>query len=120
MPVDNIKSSLLRKSRLELEQIKKAKLDAHRLRGFEVAQKAAEILREEFNVRRVVLFGSLLHPENFRSEADIDLVVWGLDHYHLAMARLVDMDIEFNIDIFQGEFAKPWLRILINKEGVKL
>ena len=120
MPFDIIRLRLPRKSRLERAKDKQAKLEAHRMRGFIVAQKAAEILRAEFNVGKVVLIGSLLHPENFRSKADIDLVVWGLETYHLAMARLVDMDIEFNIDIFQAEKAKPWLRILINQEGVKL
>jgi predicted nucleotidyltransferase len=43
-----------------------------------VAQQATTLLKEEFAVSQVVLFGSLAHQHWFSSTSDIDLAVWGL------------------------------------------
>ena len=46
--------------------------------GIEVACQCARVLKEEFGITRVVLFGSLLTPEEMHWRSDINLAVWGL------------------------------------------
>ena len=43
----------------------RGKVDARRERGWELARQAAVILKAEFGASRVVVFGSLLHPQLF-------------------------------------------------------
>jgi uncharacterized protein len=49
-----------------------------RARAWELAQQAATMLKSEFAVEKVVLFGSLLHPDRFTLYSDVDLAAWGL------------------------------------------
>ena len=47
----------------------------------EIVERVRQVAREiksRFNVRRVILFGSLAHQAWFRPESDIDLAVEGL------------------------------------------
>ncbi|MEL6439846.1 MAG: nucleotidyltransferase domain-containing protein [Cyanobacteria bacterium J06621_8] len=46
--------------------------------GWEVARKCADVLKKEFGVTKVCLFGSMLDVEQIRDDSDIDLAVWGL------------------------------------------
>lgn len=84
-----------------------AKLEQHRLRGFEVAKRAAQILKTEFSASRVVAFGSLL-SENFHETSDLDLAVWGLPEkgYFKAVARLLSLS-DFEVDLVEVQYASP-------------
>jgi predicted nucleotidyltransferase len=42
------------------------------------AESAAALLKEQFSVKEVVLFGSLLSPESVHPDSDIDLAIWEL------------------------------------------
>ncbi len=46
-------------------------------RGWQVARRAAELLRERFQAGRVVVFGSLLRPEHYGARSDVDLAARG-------------------------------------------
>jgi predicted nucleotidyltransferase len=93
---------------------------------FERARKAAEcaatLLKEQFNVARVVLFGSLVHPKLFHIHSDIDLAAWGLHErdYYRAIGQLQAIDAEFAIDLIRIEEAPPTLCAAIEQEGVPL
>ena len=89
-------------------------------RAREIAHQAARILKEEFGVSRVVLFGSLLHPELFHMRSDIDLVVWDIQGYFRAVSRLMDIDPEFGFDLIPAEDARPGILEVIEQEGVEL
>jgi predicted nucleotidyltransferase len=54
-------------------------MEARRERAMLAARRAAEILRAEFGVQRVILFGSLATGSWFHRRSDIDLAVEGLD-----------------------------------------
>jgi predicted nucleotidyltransferase len=73
--------------------------------GLEIAQAAAKILKSEFAVDRVVVFGSLL-GETFHENSDIDLAVWGLPEkdYFKAVARLLSLS-DFDVDLIEVQFA---------------
>lgn len=80
----------------------------------QVAQQAAAILKQEFGVQKVVLFGSALDSERFHADADIDLAVWALppDTYLQAVARLLDLS-DFSIDLVEVEHAKDYIKTAI-------
>jgi len=84
-----------------------------------VARKAADLLRREYGVERIVLFGSLVRGELFHIRSDIDLAVWGLDekHYYRAVARLLALDAAYPIDLIRGEEIPASLLAVIEREG---
>lgn len=91
-----------------------------REQGLAVAQNAAQVLREEFGVRQVVLFGSVLSKASFHENSDLDLAVWGLSptDYIKAVARLTALS-SFSIDLVEAETASPHLQAGI-EQGITL
>ncbi|HEX6383807.1 MAG TPA: nucleotidyltransferase domain-containing protein [Anaerolineae bacterium] len=93
-----------------------------RARAWELAQRAATLLKAEFDVERVVLFGSLLYPDRFTLHSDVDLAAWGLTPQNwlkaiTAVSLLAD-DIPLNlVDVAT---CSPELLAVIEQEGVQL
>lgn len=89
-------------------------------RALRVAREAAAVLRRDFGATRVVLFGSLAHPEQFTPWSDIDLAAWGIspDRYYSAVAHVTGMSAEFKIDLLDPDSCRPALREVIEREGV--
>ncbi len=54
------------------------KHDARRERAWVLARRAAGVLKQEFGAAQVLAFGSLLYPEDFGPQSDIDLAVEGI------------------------------------------
>ncbi len=98
------------------------KLALRQEKGWEVAHKAAQILKKQFAARKVLLFGSLLDVQRMHFHSDIDLAVWGLaeERYYQAVAKLQDLNPDFSIDLVQIESASPSLRSKILKTGIDL
>ncbi len=90
-------------------------------RGWEVAQKAAALLKERFGASRVVVFGSLLRPEVFDERSDVDLAAWGVadDKYIRAVAAVTALDREISVDLVQMEQARSSISIQV-KAGVEI
>ena len=109
-----------RRSAHDRETARKAQLSLRRERAWVLAQQSADILKKEFGASRVVLFGSLLHPELYHSRSDIDLAVWEVQHYFKAVARLIDLDPEIEVDLVPIEDARPGILVLIETEGIDL
>ena len=88
-------------------------------RGIETAKHAARILRQEFGVRRVVLFGSMLQPK-IHEDSDIDLAVWNLSKsdYFQAVGKLQGLS-EFEIDLIEAENAPDYIIEAI-AQGIEL
>ncbi|RMF27045.1 MAG: nucleotidyltransferase domain-containing protein [Chloroflexi bacterium] len=97
-------------------------LAERRRRAWEVAHKAACLLRERYRVERVVLFGSLLHEGRFTLRSDVDLAVWDLpwpDYLH-ALGEVLDLDPEIEVNLVDATLCHPLLREAIEREGVEL
>jgi predicted nucleotidyltransferase len=109
-----------RRSAREREAAQKEQLAMRRERAWKIAYQAAKLLKRDFGVTRVVLFGLLLHPELFHIRSDIDLAVWNAQHYFRAVSYLLDLDPEIYIDLIPIEDAKPSILSLIEKDGVDL
>ncbi|MEW5744436.1 MAG: nucleotidyltransferase domain-containing protein [Nitrospirota bacterium] len=75
------------------------------------ARQLARILAEEFPVKKVVLFGSVLEKEGFKEDSDIDIAVEGLPKgaYFTAVARLM-MESPFEVDLKPLEDVDDLLR----------
>ena len=117
IPLSKMQSYILTAKRRE--QSRMEKLAQHRAQGMEVAQKAANQLKQEFGAERVVLFGSVL-GKGFHEASDLDLAVWGLPEslYLKAIARLDGLD-GFAIDLVEAQHAPPHIADAI-RDGMEL
>ena len=97
---------IYRKTARDHEAMLGIQLEERRHRAWELARKAAQILKDEFGASRVVVFGSLIHQELFHSRSDIDLGVWIIQGYFRAVSRLMDLDPEIEIDLVPVEDAR--------------
>ena len=96
--------------------------EQRRERAIYVAKLSAKILKEQFAVTRVILFGSLARGDLFHAHSDVDLLVSGLEERALyrAVGVLLSLDPEIQIDIVRFEDASELLRATIEQEGVSL
>jgi predicted nucleotidyltransferase len=92
-------------------------LDERQHHAWEIARQAARILKEEFGATRVVVYGSMQHPELFHLRSDIDLAVWEVQDYFRAVSRLMDISPEFEFDLVPVEDAGPGILAVIEQEG---
>lgn len=111
------KATARRRSALEKEQLSRRYQQA-----WDLARRAAALLKERFGVRQVAAFGSLAHEELFHHRSDVDLAVWGLDErrYYRAVGQLLYLDAEISMDLVRIEEARDTLRARIEKEGIIL
>ena len=93
-----------------------------RQQAWSVAQQAANILREEYQATKVVVFGSLAHGDWFKPGSDIDLAAWGIppELFYKAVAVVTGLSSVFRIDLVDPESCQASLRAAIENEGVEL
>ena len=106
--------------RREKQEIKERKRRRHQ--AWDLAQKAALLLRGEFDAQKVVVFGSLAHEKWFSAWSDIDLAAWGIApvRFYAAVARVTGLSSSFKIDLVDLETCRPSLRSVIESEGIEL
>lgn len=77
------------------------------------------LLEERFHVDRVYLFGSIIQPDKFRPDSDIDVAVEGLAEgdYFPALAALNNRT-PFWVDLVTLENAPKSLEERVRREGV--
>lgn len=85
-----------------------------------IAEKAAEMLKKEFGVQQVAVFGSITQKALYHLRSDLDIAVWGLDEkkIHRAVAKLLQLEPSHRIDLVRIEDARDSLRSVIDQEGV--
>lgn len=85
-------------------------------------REAAGALKQQFGVRKVVLFGSLSHRAWYTSDANVDLAVEGLSarDYWQAWKVVEDIIGDRSVDIVEFERAKTSLRLSIIRSGTEL
>ncbi len=90
---------------------RQSRLKDRRQRALAVARKASVLLKSEFGVSRVVLFGSVLSDSTFHETSDLDLAVWGLAEadYLKALGRLLNLS-EFPVDLVMAETASDYIQ----------
>lgn len=101
---------------------RRERMEARRRVAWEIAQRAAALLKVDYGASRVVLFGSLSRDEPFSSHSDIDLAVWGLDErvYYRVVSRLLDLDPSISVDLLRAEALRDDLIHAIETTGMEL
>jgi predicted nucleotidyltransferase len=110
-----------KRTALNLLQAEQRQVEARRERAWELAHRAARLLKEEFDVKRTVVFGSLIYPGRFTLWSDVDLASWGLSTKNwlsaIGAVHSLSRDVEFNlVDVTT---CSPELLAAI-EEGVEL
>ena len=116
------KMAAYRASARQRRQQKVDRLQARYHRGRAIAQQAATLLKQDFQVEKVVLFGSMVSGDLIHERSDVDLAVWGLHPQDLykAVGRLLALAPDMPIDVVPIEEASPRLQVAIQQTGVLL
>lgn len=91
-------------------------------KAWRLARKAAKLLRERYQAKRVVVFGSLLHPARFTPWSDVDIAAWGIpaeQTFH-AIGAVIDLDSSIEINLVDVNTCASAVLKAIEKEAVDL
>ena len=105
--------------RMEYEQQELARREKS---AWEVAGRAAALLKEQFGARRVVVYGSLVHKGCFTLWSDIDIAVWGIspsDTFR-AMSAVMGIGKQIEVNMVDVNACRPSLLLVIERDGVEL
>lgn len=95
----------------------------HYQRGWSVIRQGAALLRSEFGVVRVAVFGSMLDAARVTERSDVDLAVWGLSDgaYWAALGQLLAIDPAISVDLVQADRAgRAPMLAAIDREAIDL
>lgn len=103
------------------EQARQAQKQMHR-DGRAAARRAANLLRAEFDVDRIVLFGSVARGAYLGPRSDVDVAVEGLaaGQHAQAVDRVQSVAGRARIDLVRFEQCSASLRKAIETTGVEL
>jgi predicted nucleotidyltransferase len=103
------------RNRLEALKRKKDALDK--------AQTIADYLKDNYRVKSVYLFGSLVWGKHFSASSDIDLFICGFperESYWKALVAVEHMAMPFPVSLILDSTADQSLQEKVKKEGVLL
>lgn len=103
-------------------QIERKRQEIRRERAWQLARRAATLLKEQHGVQRVMVFGSLTHPDRFTLWSDVDLAAWGLTpaNWLRAIGAVRELSREVEINLVDVTCCPPELLSAIEREGVPL
>ena len=92
--------------------------------AWDVARRAARLLKEQFGASKVVVFGSLVRRAWFTPWSDVDLAVWGIpaDRFFRAVGAVQDLGAGtgYNVDVVDPAECNPEMLRSIQTEGIEL
>jgi predicted nucleotidyltransferase len=111
-----------RAAALRRHEQEQRELAAREARAWELARRAATLLREQFGVGRVVVFGSLVHQGCFTPWSDVDIAAWGIQPQDTfrAIGVVMDVDAEIELNLVDVGACSAALLATIEREGVEL
>jgi predicted nucleotidyltransferase len=88
--------------------------------AWETARKAAQLLRDRYDVSRVRVFGSLVHEGRFHPSSDIDLAVEGLKpaDYWEALTSVMFLDDQISVGMVDRATCRPGIWSVVEEEGI--
>jgi predicted nucleotidyltransferase len=101
------------------ERVRLRDTKLRRQRAWAVAAEIADFLRREYRPSRVIAFGSLVHPEAFGAQSDIDIAVDGIPwpEYLRAWNDVEARFREFKVDLLDLGAVSTRMRGRIEEEG---
>jgi predicted nucleotidyltransferase len=111
-----------RQTALRRQKTRVVKVKARMEKGWKLAKKAAKILRQQYHVERVAVFGSLLHESRFTQWSDVDIAAWGIppEQTFRAMGAVMDLDSSLAINLVDVNTCSPSLLKAIVQEAVEI
>ncbi len=112
--IDKIKENLQKREAIQKEALRgRFNAAAHDF------DKIVRMIIHKYSPKKIVQWGSLLHPEKFDENSDIDIAVEGISEAERYFALLGDaMDLtRFSLDIVQLEKIEPEFAELILLKG---
>lgn len=102
--------------------VARTQADSRFKKASEIASRTALVLKREFDVKKVVVFGSIVHPHLFHAHSDVDLAVWGLTgrQYYRAVGLLQSLDPEISVDLIAFEDATKSMQETILRDKNEL
>ena len=91
-------------------------------RAWELARRAAALLRERFGATRVRVFGSLVKKGCFTPWSDVDVAAWGIrpEDTFRAIGAVMDIDAEIEVNLVDVNTCRPKFLVSIEREGIEL
>jgi predicted nucleotidyltransferase len=88
-------------------------------RAWDLARRAATLLRDELHAEHIVVFGSLVHPGCFTAWSDVDVAAWGIDSQETlrAMELVHDLSDEIPVNLVDVAACSRSLLSVIEREG---
>ncbi len=129
MPQDDTRPRVSDEQMAEYRQTARRRLEAdkharevRRVRAWDVAREGAALLKQSYGVERVVVFGSLLDPEQFSERSDVDVAAWGLtsSNWLKAMLAVQYLVPDIEINLVDVGVCSPALLAVIERDGVDL
>ena len=102
-------------------QQEKPELMRRQEKAWRIARQAAQLLREQFDASRVVIFGSLARRHGFTRWSDIDIAAWGIapEDTFRAIGAIMDLGVEIPINLVDVNTARSSLLAAIEQDGVE-
>jgi uncharacterized protein len=109
-----------RASALKRQHQEEREVSRRRRKAWQFARQAAALLRQKFNVERVVVFGSLARESGFTRWSDVDIAAWGLapEDTFRAIGAVMDLDTEIGVNLVDVNTTRPSLLAAIERDGV--
>ena len=92
------------------------------VRAWGLARQAATLPREQYDVARVVVLGSLVHAGLFTEWSDVDIAAWGLEPEETlrGLGAVHDFSAEIELNMVDIVTCRPSLLDVVEREGVSL
>lgn len=95
------------------------KVEVRKAKAWQIALKAAHLLRKDFGAKKVFVFGSLANETGYNYWSDIDLAVSGVDAelFYSAVAEVTGLSSSFRIDLIDVDDCRPGFKKIIEQNG---
>ena len=103
-------------------QQERGEINRRREKAWQTAREATHLLREQFNVSRVVVFGSLTRESGFTHWSDVDIAAWGIvpEDTFRAIGAVMDLGTEIPVNLVDVNTVRPSLLAVIERDGIDL
>jgi predicted nucleotidyltransferase len=103
-------------------QQEKVEIECRQEKAWQIARQAAQLLREQFKVSRIVVFGSLTRPYSFTHWSDVDIAAWGIapEDTFRAIGAVMDLGAEIPVNLVDVNTVRPSLLATIERDGIEL
>jgi len=122
LPLSAAKIAIYRAAAQKRRQLERAEIYPLQEKAWEAARCAAQLLKEQFKVSRVVLFGSLALGTGFTRWSDVDIAAWDIapEDTFLAIGAVMDLDTDVPVNLVDINTASSSLLVTIERDGVEL